>query len=1288
MKIIKTVRMSFLVFVMMLPMISSVFVPSVSAADDVFYVSDTNGDDTNNTGTSESPFKTIEKALSMVGTSGDIVLLSDVTLTQTLTINASGKTITIKSAEGSTFSIIRDASFASSSLIQSSGGNITFDNVTIDGNNVSTSKLYEIYVSGGNVFFKNSEIKNHIVEGSGSAHGGVVFSTGNTTVTIQDGTKIYDNRVMGTIANNPPSLMGAGTGGKLVIEGGIISGNEISSNSNGVIVGIGSASSPRFRMTGGEIKDNKLLGTETDETGQTIGNVAVFMRGQASQARFDFGGTAYVYNNLNSSVEQRNVFLKNIAARNSAYLTLIGAMEPGSKVGVYANIMPNDASPIVDLAIGADGYTASVTDSTYFVSDKTSTAAVAYEEGTKKIVLTPVDLKVTQPTDRQIVSTTPTVNGLGTPGATVKLKLVSASDPSAVIEAEVTVKDDGTWSFTPSTKLKSGDYILEATLVKNGVTTVPLTLGLNVVDTEALQTEVDLFNGLTETDYTPESWAVYKEKRDAALAVLGKEEATQAEVNAAREALETARNALEDSFSESLKITAPESGTVIVRKPEIKGTVEPGSEVAVVIKDAQGNEVPNAGGPATVDDSGNWSFTPGVDLEDGGYTVEVTAVKGSKEAVETKTLTVSATNPELTIIEPSGEKVTVSNPEIKGIAEPDAQVTVDLKDESGNVIDTFEVEVDSNGNWSFIPSKELPDGQYTVDARAVKDGKVSTASKTFVVDTSADKSPLLTNLELKDSNGAAIGLSPAFNENTYSYTAYTVTNGVYLIPTLDSLAGMDPNAKIEISLNGGTWIDAVNAKASDSLSLNEGKNEIVVQVTANGRTTSYTLTVTRQSSTGGNTSGGSTSAPEPTTPSTAPVPKDNLVTTLNGGSSTFATSKKTGDKQTAVQVDANKLIQTLTQGTGQQLAIHSPNEGDLKVDGLTADTLKQLADKGASLDISNPLAIYPVPGGKMDLNGVSKQLGDAALNDIAVHVGIARSSATLIDNAKNKAAAGGYELLTTPVDLDLTFTKDGNTVRSGQLNGYAKKYIALPEGIDPNRITTGVVINPDGSVFHVPTVVTKIDNRYYALINDLRSSGTYSVIWNPQDFEDVRYHWGRGDVNNIAARLDLKGNGDNTFSPNRSVTRSEFAEIVVTGLGLKRQDAPQANFYDVPTSVWYKDAVAIANEFDIVRGYDDGNFKGDQQITREQGFAMIARAYRLVQSEAVPGQETTTATLARYADGANVSAWAKADVAQLITAGIIQGNGPEVLSPKAQMTRAEVAALVARMLKVTNLIDK
>ncbi|WP_440114779.1 S-layer homology domain-containing protein [Paenibacillus sp. QZ-Y1] len=647
---------------------------------------------------------------------------------------------------------------------------------------------------------------------------------------------------------------------------------------------------------------------------------------------------------------------------------------------------------------------------------------------------------------------------------------------------------------------------------------------------------------------------------------------------------------------------------------------------------------------------------------------------------------------ELKITEPA-ESTSDKKPAISGTVHTDTdELSVTLKDADGNVVDVAGSLIWNAGdpNWSYNLEGDLAPGTYTVEVTAVDGGRSVTEKRTFTIVKEA-----LTQLNLTDSYGRNIALNQAFDPNQFNYTA-TVTNDVYSL-RIHPIAP-DSADKIEILVDGKLQ-EVESGGSSEDIALNVGANTIVVRVTdANGLQTDYTVVVTRASNNDGNNNGGgnnggggnsgSTPAPAPVPTPTPTPPKDNLETTRDGSYQPFATSKSSDDKQTLVQVDPAKLNVAMSQGTGQQFAIHSPNEGDMKVDGLTLETLKQLTDQGSKLNISNPLAIYPVPGSKMDLNGVSKQLGNVAMKDIAVRVDIARSSDALISSAKNKAATEGYELLVNPVDLDLTFTKDGQTVRSRQLNGYAPKYIALPEGIDPNRITTGVIVNPDGSIFHVPTVVTKINSRYYALINDLRSSGSYSVIWNPQDFEDARTHWGKTDVNNIAARLDLKGNGDNTFSPNRQVTRSEFAEIVVLGLGLMRQDGPQNKFPDINDSAWFRSAVALANEFGIVRGYNDGNFYGNQEITREQGFAMIARAYRLIEPEAAVSPEQITSELERYSDAADVSTWAKEDVAQLIAAGIIQGNGPEVLSPKASMTRAEVTALIARMLKVTNLIDK
>ncbi|MEK4371621.1 S-layer homology domain-containing protein [Paenibacillus sp. FSL R5-0473] len=780
------------------------------------------------------------------------------------------------------------------------------------------------------------------------------------------------------------------------------------------------------------------------------------------------------------------------------------------------------------------------------------------------------------------------------------------------------------------------------------------------IDKSKLKAKADEINGKIETgeldeeEYTPETWQTLQEALGVAESVFDDENATPEQVEKAYQDLVDARKGL---------------------------TKKPGTGVDTSVLKNEHDRI------------------KGENLTETEYTVE--SWEALKDAMN---------EAERVLNEPAATQAQVD----KALQDlTDARMglipttSVPVVDKSALQAKVTEITGESLGESAYTPASwealkvamneaervlnDLTANQAQVD-KALQDLTNARTGLTKVIGT--DESTLQT---LVPSVGS---LSPAFDPAKDTYTI-SVPNSVYqfqLTPT-----ALDPLAKIEIAVGDGEWNEVSSGSVSENLPLQVGGNKIVVRVTDSlGNVTAYKINVTRASSDngggnnggGGNTggNGGSTPAPTPTpapvpTPTPAPV-KDNLETTRDGNHQPFATFKPSDNKETLVQVDPAKMNVAMSQGTGQQFAIHSPNDGDMKVDGLTLETLKQLVDQGSKLNISNPLAIYPVPGGKMDVNGVSRQLGNAALNDIDVHVDIARSSDALIDSAETRAASQGYELLVTPVDLDLTFTKDGQTVRSGQLNGYAPKYIALPEGIDPNRITTGVIINPDGSIFHVPTVVTKISSRYYALINDLRSSGSYSVIWNPQDFEDARSHWGKTDVNNIAARLDLQGNGDNTFSPNRQVTRSEFAEIVVLGLGLMRQDAPQNLFPDVNDSAWFRSAVALANEFGIVRGYDNGNFNGNQEITREQGFAMVARAYRLIEPEAAISPDQMNSELGRYSDATDVSNWAKEDVAQLIAAGIIQGNGPEVLSPKTTMTRAEVTALIARMLKVTNLIDQ
>ncbi|MEK8217013.1 S-layer homology domain-containing protein [Paenibacillus sp. FSL L8-0463] len=597
-----------------------------------------------------------------------------------------------------------------------------------------------------------------------------------------------------------------------------------------------------------------------------------------------------------------------------------------------------------------------------------------------------------------------------------------------------------------------------------------------------------------------------------------------------------------------------------------------------------------------------------------------------------------------------------------------------------------EYSIDGGVTWQDSPtfSGLTPDTDYTIVTRvkATATQQASAASTGTSIRTAADNADL---------NGLMLSsgtLSPVFAAGTTNYTTSvpngvsdttvtaTVVDSVYATVTASVYNSEGTLVKGPITLTSGV--------ASDSLPLSVGINTIKTVVTAqDGTTQTYIVTVTRDPRDDSGTNGGPIPTPAPTS---APATASGVKTTVNNEDSGFATGT-TANNLTAVVIDPGKLSAHLSKGNGQQLNILVPGDGEIKVAGLTAATLKQLSDTGSTLNIENLLAIYPMPSTQLDLDSITKQWNGAPLGQIAVDINIKRSSDALKAAAKDQAAKGGYDLLVNPVDLSLNFTYQNQSVKPDQLTDYAPRYIALPEGIDPNKITTGVIVNPDGTVFHVPTVVTKINNRYFALINDLRSQGSYSVIWNPQNFDDVKSHWAQESVNNIAARLQLEGTGNNTFSPNRSIDRSEFATIVASGLGLMRQGVSGTPYSDVAPSSWYHDAVKIASEFGIIKGFEDGGFHGSEQITREQGIAMIARSLQVVQPQEALSTLEINQILAPYSDMDQISGYARESVAQLIKAGILQGIGKQQLNPKAAMTRAETAAMIERLLKATKLID-
>ena len=161
--------------------------------------------------------------------------------------------------------------------------------------------------------------------------------------------------------------------------------------------------------------------------------------------------------------------------------------------------------------------------------------------------------------------------------------------------------------------------------------------------------------------------------------------------------------------------------------------------------------------------------------------------------------------------------------------------------------------------------------------------------------------------------------------------------------------------------------------------------------------------------------------------------------------------------------------------------------------------------------------------------------------------------------------------------------------------------------------------------------------------------------------------------------------GNGTYEPDRSITRAEFAAIVVRAKGLKRGTMESA-FGDVSTSDWFNGYVDTATAYSLITGYDSASYGPNDTITREQAMAILARAMKLTGLSISLTDSETASILSSYTDGASVSSYAKTAAALCIKTGVVTGSTTTTLSPKAYVTRAEVAVMVQRLLHKSGLI--
>ncbi|UJF34210.1 X2-like carbohydrate binding domain-containing protein [Paenibacillus hexagrammi] len=422
--------------------------------------------------------------------------------------------------------------------------------------------------------------------------------------------------------------------------------------------------------------------------------------------------------------------------------------------------------------------------------------------------------------------------------------------------------------------------------------------------------------------------------------------------------------------------------------------------------------------------------------------------------------------------------------------------------------------------------------------------------------------------------------------------------------------------------------------------------------------------------------------------SAASSPSDQKAQVLVNGKAqnlgTVVSSKVNNQTVTTIAIDANQLKEKLaSEGQKSVVTIPVTTKSDIVIGELNGQMVKDMEQKEAVVEVKTDDATYTLPAGQINISSLSKTIGaQTELQDIKVHIAITKPSEQTTKLVEQAANREGLTLVSTPVDFNVTATYGDKTVNVSQFNAYVERSIVLQDGVDASKITTAVVVDEDGTVRHVPTQVVKTNGKYTAKVKSLTNS-TYSVVYHPVQFNDVTNHWAEAAVNDMGSRLVIGGIGSSLFNPDQDITRAEFAAILVRGLGLKLETSPSA-FADVHKSDWYSAAVQTAYEHKLISGFEDNTFRPTDKISREQAMTMIAKAMSLTGLQA---NSAGNEKLLTYTDASNVSSWAAQSVASCLGANIISGRNSDELAPKANISRAEVAVIVQRLLRQSGLIN-
>lgn len=201
------------------------------------------------------------------------------------------------------------------------------------------------------------------------------------------------------------------------------------------------------------------------------------------------------------------------------------------------------------------------------------------------------------------------------------------------------------------------------------------------------------------------------------------------------------------------------------------------------------------------------------------------------------------------------------------------------------------------------------------------------------------------------------------------------------------------------------------------------------------------------------------------------------------------------------------------------------------------------------------------------------------------------------------------------------------------------------------------------------------------------SSGNTVISGNPQiptpdpapaiSFSDLdQVAWAAESIQALAEKDIINGYEDGTFRGNDSVKREEFIKMLVLSFDLLDNNSECA-FDDVSKDGWYYTYLASAVNAGIVQGMEDGTAGIGLTMTRQDLAVMV---FRVMNELGITVESAGTQTA--FTDDADIAEYARESVTALQQAGILSGFEDGSFHPAEAVSRAQAAKVLDAVMQL------